>query len=266
MTLTETVPVMTAIEQAAIGVAESAICVENVGRAYRAEGTAHTAIKDVSFAVGRGEFVAIMGPSGCGKSTLLNILSGIDRPDTGAVTVSGVRIDRLSESGLALFRRAHVGIVFQHYNLVQNFDVTANIEFPALLAGTAAVQVRQRSLELLAALGIADLARRMPGQLSGGQRQRVAIARALINRPAVLLSDEPTGALDQESGQLVLGLLRQLHRQGQTIVMVTHDPKVAGLAERILMMQDGRLVKEIRQGERRLTAAFAVRAAEVSRA
>lgn len=227
----------------------AAILTENVVRTYRAEGTAHTAVDGVSLAVGRGEFVAVMGPSGCGKSTLLNLLSGIDRPDAGTITVNGVRLDGLSETRLALFRRQNVGIVFQHYNLVQNFDVTANVEFPALLAGMARARVHQRCAELLAAVGIAELAHRMPAHLSGGQQQRVAIARALVNRPAVLLADEPTGALDQESGQMVLGLFRELHRQGQTIVMVTHDPKVAGYAERILMMQDGQITEEIRQGD-----------------
>ena len=222
------------------------VSVSNVTRTYRTDGTEHPAVRGVSFDVAPGEFVALMGPSGCGKSTLLNMLGGIDQPDSGEVHVAGSRIDHLSETQLALFRRKHVGIVFQFFNLIHNLDVTANIELPALLAGMSPAQARTRSMELLDALDIAPLTAKMPGQLSGGQRQRVAIARALINRPTLLLADEPTGALDQEAGQSVLRLFRSLHAQGQTIVMVTHDPKVSGHAERILMMQDGVVAEELR--------------------
>ena len=222
------------------------VAAEHVSRIYRNDGTSQAAIADFSLMAAEGEFVALMGPSGCGKSTLLNILGGIDRPDGGEVRVAGVRIDQLSETQLALFRRRHVGIVFQFFNLIHNLDARDNIELPGFLAGFSANDVHKRASELMEMLGIGDLARKMPGRLSGGQRQRVAIARALINRPALLLADEPTGALDQESGQAVLRLFRQLHARGQTILMVTHDPKVAGHAQRILMMQDGRLVDEIR--------------------
>ncbi len=218
----------------------------NVVREYRSEGAVHPAVRGVSLRVESGEFLALMGPSGSGKSTLLNMLGGIDRADSGEITVAGERVDRLSETGLALFRRRHVGIVFQFFNLVGNLDVVSNIELPALLAGAPAQQIRSRSAELMAQLGIAEFARKMPGQLSGGQRQRVAIARALINRPTVLLADEPTGALDQESGHAVLQLFREVHKQGQTIVMVTHDPKVSGFAQRILTMQDGKVAGEVR--------------------
>ncbi|HWI64428.1 MAG TPA: ABC transporter ATP-binding protein [Symbiobacteriaceae bacterium] len=222
------------------------ITVRNVSRTYRSEGTEHPAVRGVSFAVAEGEFVALMGPSGCGKSTLLNMLSGVDTPDAGEVWVAGRRIDNLSETQLALFRRRHVGIVFQFFNLIHNLDVRGNIELPALLAGMPQAQIRTRTQELLESLSMADLGGKLPGQLSGGQRQRVAVARALINRPAVLLADEPTGALDQESGAAVLRLFRSLHSQGQTILMVTHDPKVSGHAGRILMMEDGRVVEEMR--------------------
>jgi putative ABC transport system ATP-binding protein len=222
------------------------IAAQNVSRVYQSDGTSFAAVIDVSLAVEAGEFLALMGPSGCGKSTLLNILGGIDRPDSGAVHVAGTRIDSLTETQSALFRRRHVGIVFQFFNLIHNLDVRDNIELPGLLAGLPAREAHARADELMATLGISDLAQKLPGRLSGGQRQRVAIARALINRPAVLLADEPTGALDVESGQSVLRLFRQIHAQGQTIVMVTHDPKVSGHAERILMMQDGRLVDEVR--------------------
>ncbi len=222
------------------------ITVQDLSRTYRSEGAEHPAVRHVSFDVAQGEFLALMGPSGCGKSTLLNMLGGIDRPDTGSVMVDGIRIDTMSETQLALFRRRHVGIVFQFFNLIHNLDVTGNIELPALLAGMPAAKARGRTQELLKSLEIGDLAGKMPGQLSGGQRQRVAIARALVNKPTLLLADEPTGALDQESGSAVLRLFRTLHSQGQTIIMVTHDPKVSGHAERILMMQDGRIAEEMR--------------------
>lgn len=221
-----------------------------VSRTYSEAGQRHAAVSDVSVSVQEGEFVALMGPSGCGKSTLLNILGGIDRPDSGEVWGAGTRVDRLSETALALFRRKHVGIVFQFFNLIHNLDVLGNVELPALLGREPAREVRCRSMELLEALDISELARKMPSQLSGGQRQRVAIARALINRPSVLLADEPTGALDQEAGAGVMRLFRRLHSQGQTIVMVTHDPKVAAQAERMLLMQDGVLLDEMHPGAR----------------
>ncbi len=234
---------------------ESTIIVNalNLTRAYRDDGAYHPAVQDVSLQVASGEFVALMGPSGCGKSTLLNMLGGIDRPDRGQVTVAGQSIERLSETRLALFRRRHVGIVFQFFNLIHNLDVRTNIELPGLLGGAAASAVRSHARELMESLDIADLAGKMPGQLSGGQRQRVAIARALINRPSVLLADEPTGALDQENGRAVLRLFQRLNREErQTIIMVTHDPKVAGYAGRIVVMQDGRLAEESRPAEQEM--------------
>ncbi len=231
----------------------STIRATGLTRVYRGEGNPRPAVQDVSLEVATGEFVALMGPSGCGKSTLLNMLGGIDRPDAGEVWVAGQRIDGLSETRLALFRRKHVGIVFQFFNLIQNLDVVANIELPGLLGRGSTAAVRVRARELMSVLGLSELAGKMPGKLSGGERQRVAIARALINGPTVLLADEPTGALDQENGQGVLRLFQELHRdKGQTIVMVTHDPKVAAYAGRILVMQDGRLVEESRPAEARM--------------
>lgn len=224
---------------------EGIVAARSVSRVYQEEAARLAAVRSASLEVAAGEFVALMGPSGCGKSTLLNMLGGIDRPDEGEVWVAGRRIDRLSETGLALFRRRHIGIVFQFFNLIDNLDVAGNVELPGLLAGMSAREARARAEELLASLGIAELRAKMPGQLSGGQRQRVAIARALVNRPAVLLADEPTGALDQESGMAVLRLFRTLHEQGQTILMVTHDPKVSGYAGRTIVMQDGVLLEEI---------------------
>jgi len=219
----------------------------NLTRAYKGEDTALPAVRDVSLEVDAGEFVAIIGPSGCGKSTLLNLLAGIDRPDRGEVYVAGRRIDTLSETQLTLWRRRHVGIVFQFFNLIHNLNAAANIELPGLLEAKSPAAVRTRAAGLMESLGISGLADKMPGTLSGGEQQRVAIARALINSPSLLLADEPTGALDQESGQSVLRLFQRLSRQAeQTILMVTHDPKVAGYSDRIVMMRDGRLVEDFR--------------------
>lgn len=222
----------------------SVVSAQGVSRTYKGDGTSHIALQEATLVVEKGEFVALMGQSGSGKSTLLNLIGGIDKPDAGEIYVDGVRIDTASESQLAKFRRKHVGIVFQFFNLIHNLDVMTNIEMPGLLAGLSGGEVRRRAESLMDSIEILDLARKMPGQLSGGQRQRVAICRALINQPTLLLADEPTGALDQASGQAVLRLFRQLHAEGQTILMVTHDPKVAAAAERIITVADGKIVAE----------------------
>jgi putative ABC transport system ATP-binding protein len=227
----------------------SVVSTRGISRVYKGNGTSLHAVREVSLAVAKGEFVAIMGQSGSGKSTLLNLIGTIDKPDAGEVWMDGARIDTASETRLAKFRRLHIGIVFQFFNLIHNLDVQSNIELPGQLAGLSAAELRTRTRDLMDSIGIIDLARKMPGQLSGGQRQRVAICRALINRPTLLLADEPTGALDQENGQGVLRLFRRLHTEGQTIVMVTHDPKVAAYAERILSMQDGMIVAETRPSD-----------------
>jgi putative ABC transport system ATP-binding protein len=185
-----------------------------------------------------------MGPSGCGKSTLLHLLGGLDRPTGGEVTVVGQRIDTLDESARAVLRRRTVGFVFQAYNLIPNLSVADNIDLPGLLTGRPTKEVAGRRQELLAALGITDKARAFPSELSGGEQQRVAIARALINQPDVLLVDEPTGHLDSRSGGEVMALLRRFHGGGQTIVLVTHDARVAGFAQRVIFMRDGQLVDE----------------------
>lgn len=222
------------------------ISARNLVREYQGDGTKYIALRGVDLDVRAGQFVALMGPSGCGKSTLLSMLGGIDRPTSGEVWVDGQRIDQLTETRLALFRRQYIGIVFQFFNLIHNLDVRSNIQLPALLAGVEATEIRRRYQHLTETLSIDGLAQKMPAQLSGGQRQRVAIARALINRPPVLLGDEPTGALDQETGHIVLELFRALNEQGQTIVMVTHDPKVAEFAQQIFYMQDGSIVEHPR--------------------
>jgi putative ABC transport system ATP-binding protein len=202
------------------------------------------ALRGVDLSIERGELVAIMGPSGCGKSTLLHMLGGLDRPTSGEVWLDGQRIDTLNESKRAILRRQRIGFVFQFFNLINNLNVSDNVELPARLIGTSRADARRRREELLEDLGIADKAAENPARLSGGQRQRVALARALVNRPAVLLADEPTGNLDSESTQEVLSLLRRYHEAGQTIVLVTHDPEVARIASRLVTMRDGQIVAD----------------------
>jgi putative ABC transport system ATP-binding protein len=193
-----------------------------------------------------GEWVAVMGPSGCGKSTLLNLMGGLDRPDAGRVEVDGIDLGGLDEAARAKLRRRHVGFVFQFANLIPHLDVAANVALPARLVGIGRRAARLRVRELLGALGLTELAERFPSELSGGQQQRVAVARALTNRPAVVLADEPTGALDSDSARDVLALLRRIHAEGQAIVMVTHDHRVAAAADRVVMMQDGVIIDERR--------------------
>jgi putative ABC transport system ATP-binding protein len=179
------------------------------------------ALADLSLAVRAGEALAVLGPSGSGKSTLLNLVAGLDRPSAGSVTVDGLRVDELSEAGSAKYRRTRIGMVFQFFNLLDDLTVTDNITLPAQLAGLPRAEVRVRAAELLEALGIARHARAYPGRLSGGERQRVAVARALMNRPALLLADEPTGALDTASGEDVRNLLAELNADGtRTIELV----------------------------------------------
>ena len=204
------------------------------------------ALDDVTLAVEAGEAVAVLGPSGSGKSTLLNLIAGLDRPDAGSVTVAGVRLDRIGEAASARYRRAHVGMIFQFFNLLDDLSVTDNVMLPARLAGMSRADAGKRADSLLAALGIAEHRAAYPGRLSGGQRQRVAVARALMNRPTLLLADEPTGALDSASGDDVRRLLTDLNREGQTLVLVTHDEALAArCASRTIRLVDGRIHSDV---------------------
>jgi putative ABC transport system ATP-binding protein len=229
---------------AATGLGSSAmnaiIGLTDVTKRYSGDGA--PAVDAVSLQITAGEAVAVMGPSGSGKSTLLNLIAGLDRPTAGTVTVAGQRVDRMSEAGLARFRRAGVGMIFQFFNLLDDLTVADNVLLPAQLAGLSRRQARQRTGELLASLRIEKLADAYPGRLSGGQRQRVAIARALVNSPAVLLADEPTGALDTTTGQEIGGLLAGLNASGQTLVLVTHNPGLAtAYARRVIELADGHI-------------------------
>ena len=206
---------------------------------------AQAALDRVTLEIAPGELVVVMGPSGSGKSTLLNLIAGLDRATSGRVEVAGADLGRLSEAALARHRRGHVGMIFQFFNLIEDLAVLDNISLPAQLGGVGLTDARGRALDLCCRLGIDALAERHPSTLSGGERQRVAIARALVNRPELLLADEPTGALDTAAGESVLELLLDLNRAGQTLVLVTHDPRLAARSGgRLVGLLDGRIDEE----------------------
>jgi ABC-type lipoprotein export system ATPase subunit len=204
------------------------------------------AVDGVDLDIGAGETVAVMGPSGCGKSTLLHLLGGLDRPSGGEVSLDGRRIDDIGEKALARMRRTAVGFVFQAFHLMEELTAVENVELSALLAGRSPRAARRRAEELLERVGLTDRARFLPSALSGGQRQRVAIARALSNEPLVVLADEPTGNLDSAATLDVLRLFESLHESGQTLVVVTHDARIAATADRLISMRDGAFVDETR--------------------
>jgi putative ABC transport system ATP-binding protein len=204
------------------------------------------AVDDFNLDVAAGETLAVTGPSGCGKSTLLHLLGGLDRPTGGEVWLGGRRIDQMSERALARMRRYSVGFVFQAFHLMDELTAVENVELPVLLAGRSPRAARRRASELLEQIGLADRARHLPSALSGGQRQRVAIARALSNEPLVVLADEPTGNLDSSATMDVLRLFDNLHSVGQTLVVATHDPRIAATADRMISMRDGAFVDETR--------------------
>jgi len=197
------------------------------------------AVDGVDLDIAAGEMVAVMGPSGCGKSTLLHLLGGLDRPSGGELSLRGRRIDQLSESALAGIRRHEVGFVFQAFHLMDELTARENVELPALLAGNRPPVARRRASVLLEQVGLADRARHLPAALSGGQRQRVAIARALVNGPFLILADEPTGNLDSAATLEVLRIFDGLRQAGQTLVIVTHDERIASAADRSISMRDG---------------------------
>lgn len=213
-----------------------------------------SALRGVDIAIDRGEFVAIMGPSGCGKSTLLNLLAGLDQPTAGEVWLDGDRIDRFSETKLARMRRRKVGFVFQFFNLIPTLTVGENVELPIRLAGQRRRKARRVANELLSDLGIPNKRDTAPALLSGGEQQRVALARALANEPAIVFADEPTGNLDSAAAKEVLGLLRTARNRGQTLLVVTHDARVAAAADRVINLRDGLVADEtVLSGARQVT-------------
>jgi putative ABC transport system ATP-binding protein len=236
---------------------DSVLLAEGLAKTYVEDGMEVQAVRCIDLAVEKGEFVSIMGPSGCGKSTLLHLLGGLDRPSAGRLSLDGKKVDGLSEKEWALLRRRQIGFVFQFFNLIGNLTIADNVELPALLAGVSARDARHRRDELLEELGIGEIAGHVPGRVSGGQQQRVALARALVNRPALLLADEPTGNLDSTSAREVMQLIARCNAEGQTIVLVTHDPRVAAAADRVVHMRDGAITEESRLAGDRDPAALA---------
>ena len=218
--------------------------VHGVRKTFDAEEAPVRALRGVDLTVDHGEFVAIVGPSGCGKSTLLNLIAGLDVPSGGEVVLGSDSLSGKDESALARLRREHIGFVFQFFNLLDGMTAFENVALPAMIAGMRRPQAERRARDLLDLLGLAGKEREFPALLSGGQRQRLAIARALANEPTLVLADEPTGALDSDGATEILELFRRLHASGQTILLVTHDDRVAAAAERLVRMKDGRLDAE----------------------
>ncbi len=224
--------------------------VKSVSKIY-GEGTAKVvALNSVSLRASKGDFIAIMGPSGSGKSTLLNIIGGLDYPSSGEVMLEANRIDAIGEDGLVDIRRGRIAYVFQQYHLLPSLTALENVLLPLIFRGTN--NGARKALDMLIRVGLEKRAAHKPGQLSGGEQQRVAIARALVNGPALILADEPTGNMDQRTGMEILDLFRQLHREGHSIIMVTHNPEIARHAGEIVVLQDGQIVSRVDQtGDKR---------------
>jgi putative ABC transport system ATP-binding protein len=220
------------------------VCVEALHKHFTLGGQKICALNGVSLSIRFGEFVAIMGPSGSGKSTLLNLLGGLDRPTSGRIMIEGADIATFDQDALCQYRQRRVGFVFQSFNLLATMSARENIEFPLIFAGIDLAERRKRSAAKLAAVGLDGRTAHRPTELSGGEQQRVAIARALINDPDLLLADEPTGNLDSRTGMEVMGILRDLNHSGKTIVMVTHDERIAAFAHRVIQMMDGLVIAQ----------------------
>jgi putative ABC transport system ATP-binding protein len=219
------------------------LVVENITKTYRQGGNIIPALNQVSLSVSPGQFLAIMGASGSGKSTLLHVMAGLTAPDSGRILINENDLTKMGDRALTLFRRRHIGLVFQAFNLVPTLSARDNVGLPLLLDGVAAAEIRRKADQLLSTLGLASRASHRPDVLSGGEQQRVAIGRALINNPAVILADEPTGNLDSASSRGVCELLRDLSAiHGKTVVLVTHEPSVAAYSQAVVVMKDGRLI------------------------
>ncbi len=221
------------------------IKLDNIKKVFRTDDVETWALQNVSLEVKEGEFVAIMGPSGCGKSTLLNILGLIDNPTEGTYLLNGTDVSRMQENERTELRKGTIGFVFQSFNLIEELNVVENIELPLLYMGISRSERRRRVQEIMERVGIAHRAKHFPCQLSGGQQQRVAIARAVIPSPKIILADEPTGNLDSRNGREVMDLLAELHREGTTIIMVTHSQHDANYADRIVNLFDGEVVSQV---------------------
>jgi putative ABC transport system ATP-binding protein len=215
------------------------IVTDNLRKSFEMGSTVVHALNGVNLSIDAGTFYSIMGPSGSGKSTLLYLLGGLDRPTSGHIAVAGQAIDHLDENALAAYRRRVVGFVFQSFNLIPSLSAWENVAFPMRFAGISRRERQRRAFELLERVGLADRRQHKPTELSGGQQQRVAIARSLVNEPRLVLADEPTGNLDTASGQSIMELLAELHRDGRTVLVVTHDPRMAAYATHQVFLLDG---------------------------
>lgn len=220
------------------------IHLKDIQKIYRTDEIETTALYDINLLITKGEFAAIMGPSGCGKSTLLNIIGMLDTPDSGSYRFEDREVAKLKEKDLAQVRKAHIGFVFQSFNLIDELTVSENIELPLIYAGVSGAERKKAVAEVMEKMEIAHRRNHFPQQLSGGQQQRVAVARAVVTKPALILADEPTGNLDSRNGEEVMKLLKALNREGTTVVMVTHSAEHAEYAGRVIQMLDGKVVAE----------------------
>jgi putative ABC transport system ATP-binding protein len=220
------------------------IRLQNISRRYQMGAETVHALREVALEIQRGEYVAIMGPSGSGKSTLMNLIGCLDTPTAGEYELNGTQVGQMNDNQLAEIRNREIGFVFQTFNLLSRSNALHNVELPLIYAGVPAEERRRVALDVLAQVGLADRIHHKPSELSGGQRQRVAVARALVNKPSILLADEPTGNLDSKTGNEIMALFEELSRKGNTIILVTHEEDIARNARRILRIRDGRIASD----------------------